>query len=489
MKTIKILTRGGNVSVGELRRIIMAANHFGVSDIQVGNRQELLFRVDEKYLSDLNSRLSNIIYDKVEDPGIYHNIISSFPYADILPSTRWLSEGAYLEILESFDFSPVLKVSLCDPAQGMVPIINGDLNFIASEHDEYWFLKIRMPGSNKTETFPALVASTDIAELTEVLQNIILTGEKVPFSSVIDQVYAYEKWHFRVIDRELALDRPHFSYLDGFQSSGEKYWLGIFQNSNKYSIKLLEDLCIQCVSNNIGSILLSTRNSFIIKNINKKSVPDWEIILGKHGILSQHSSLDLCWTLPVGKEKFLKLKKEIISKVKDQGLRVGNLSFAITEDCHSAMASIIIENKCAIPQLNLFNSYNIWYRKDFNPFSEELIPFSGNIPKRDIASILCWLVEKHYDDLRKPVQKTKEAVRPKEKTSSDKTTGNTMYMCSCCMTLYDESLGDESASVPAGTSFKALPDNYGCSVCGSGKDKFVPADIRILSGNHVPELE
>ena len=51
------------------------------------------------------------------------------------------------------------------------------------------------------------------------------------------------------------------------------------------------------------------------------------------------------------------------------------------------------------------------------------------------------------------------------------------WKCSVCGYIYDESVGDPQAGIPAGTSFEDLPGTWTCPVCGAGKEAFarVPA--------------
>ncbi|MDI6617843.1 MAG: rubredoxin [Clostridiales bacterium] len=46
------------------------------------------------------------------------------------------------------------------------------------------------------------------------------------------------------------------------------------------------------------------------------------------------------------------------------------------------------------------------------------------------------------------------------------------YQCSVCGYIYDPSVGDPDAGIPAGTAFEDLPDDWVCPVCGVAKDQF-----------------
>ena len=51
-----------------------------------------------------------------------------------------------------------------------------------------------------------------------------------------------------------------------------------------------------------------------------------------------------------------------------------------------------------------------------------------------------------------------------------------MYQCqvSNCGYIYDPDRGNKKTNVPAGTSFKDIPDDWTCPMCGSSKKTFRP---------------
>ncbi len=46
------------------------------------------------------------------------------------------------------------------------------------------------------------------------------------------------------------------------------------------------------------------------------------------------------------------------------------------------------------------------------------------------------------------------------------------YVCTVCGYVYDPSVGDSEGGIEAGTSFKNLPEDWVCPVCGVGKEDF-----------------
>ncbi len=48
------------------------------------------------------------------------------------------------------------------------------------------------------------------------------------------------------------------------------------------------------------------------------------------------------------------------------------------------------------------------------------------------------------------------------------------YKCNVCGYVYDPEVGDPTQSIPAGTAFSNLPDDWTCPDCGVGKEEFSP---------------
>ena len=51
----------------------------------------------------------------------------------------------------------------------------------------------------------------------------------------------------------------------------------------------------------------------------------------------------------------------------------------------------------------------------------------------------------------------------------------TLYECNLCGYIYNPANGDPDNSIPPGTSFDELPDDWTCPDCGAAKEDFSPA--------------
>ena len=56
------------------------------------------------------------------------------------------------------------------------------------------------------------------------------------------------------------------------------------------------------------------------------------------------------------------------------------------------------------------------------------------------------------------------------------------YVCELCGRIYDETAGDMEHGISAGTAFSALPAEYECPDCGSGKEAYVQASSGASAG-------
>lgn len=48
------------------------------------------------------------------------------------------------------------------------------------------------------------------------------------------------------------------------------------------------------------------------------------------------------------------------------------------------------------------------------------------------------------------------------------------YVCTICGYIYDPTAGDPENGIAPGRPFAALPGDWGCPLCGAGKDAFEP---------------
>ena len=464
----RVVVKGGVLSPSELKQILELAENAGLTTISLGSRQDILFiNEDQNFQIDSQGKFQIV---QPEQSG-FENIVSSYVAADILPNTPWLTSDKYLYLLEQFRPQATLKINITDPRQRLVPLYTGHINFIASEHEDYWYLFVRLPDWEKTEMYPALIFSWDLAKVSSAIEDL-LKEEPDTTETLFELVNDLVVTNNRTVDKKLEIPFYPFPYYEGMNRVGEDtYWLGLYWRNNKYYIDFLKILCDLCADCRIGKISITPWKSLIIKGIQGKYKLEWEKLLGKHGINVRHSMLELNWHLPVNNKSALELKQYLVSNFDKNDISTYGLTFGITDYTKKAyyFTSIIIEKNqppAGLEEFQLRGSYNLLYAKNFDPNTQEYIVYVQDVDQFELPSLLIELSKMYFNQLGMENQK------PEKISSSKETVAHLVYQCQDCLTVYDPEFGDISQNIAPGTAFKKLPEDYCCSLCESPKSRF-----------------
>lgn len=466
-KLQRILIKGGVLSPGELKQIIRMTEELGLSTIKFGSRQDILIPFNEtnKAITDLYPTI-NIDYNKTQG---FQNIVCSYVSSDIFPATQWLKGSTYLYILEQFRFNPKLKINIVDPKQQLVPLFNGQLNFIASENEDYWHLNLNLPEWENNIEFPVLVYSWDIPKIAEAIEEFY--EETTDISLLFDLINEKIDTNNRTIENKLDIPFHPFPYYEGMNKMGDsEYWLGLYWRNNEYDINFLKELCDFCLESRVGKICITPWKSFIVKGIHKRYKLGLEKLLGKKGINVRHSSLELNWHLPVDNKEALELKKSIVRNFDQNDISTYGLNFSITDRIKKEIyfTSTVIE-KNPIPNIikdyNVRPTFNVLYCKNFNPNTKEFIMYAQDVDKTELPGLLMELSKLYFEKLG-------EADDSEKQLNEDLKIEKEVYQCSECLTVYDPEFGDKIANIEIGIPFNDLPENYVCSVCETKKESY-----------------
>src|SRR5690606_30996232 len=360
----RLIIKGGVLSPGELKYICECVETLGLKTISFGSRQDILLPKET-----ISEELA--VFDKLQIVDKHHeqiqNMVSSYVCSDIFPSTAWLTSDRYLYILEQFRSKLKLKVNITDPKQRLVPLFTGHLNFIASEHEDYWYLYVRLPDWDKTEMYPALIYSWDLDKIETAIE-AILQEEPEDIETVFELVSDAVDTNNRTVDKPLDVPFYPFPYYEGMNRIGDKYWLGLYWRNNKYDISFLKAMCELCDACKIGKISITPWKSFIVKGIPLAAKLQWEKFLGRYGINVRHSMLELNWHLPVNNKPAISLKKFLVSNFDKNDISTYGLTFGITEYAKKSnyFTSIVIKKNAISEEFLGFNfreTYNLLYAK------------------------------------------------------------------------------------------------------------------------------
>jgi rubredoxin len=468
---VRAFVRGGFLSPSDLLKIMELSKSFGNDYILFGSRQDIMFPSNNRPAQELDNafRAINIEYELAGEQSVYQNIVSSYVAPNVVETTPWVKEDTYNLLIDSFEHKPRLKINIVDPMQGLVPLFTGELNFIASREENYWYLYIRDPRKgNITECWPRLIASQDIARISKELEKLFV--DFLPFT--VEEMYLmfmnnFMRVNYKPINERLKLPHMAFPYYEGLNAmQNNQYWLGLYWRNNRYDLDFMSAACRLCQETNISKVNIIPWKAFIIKGIRASDRLRWQKLMGKFGINERHSSLELNWHLPVIDDEALELKRFLVRELDQQDISTHGLTFTIkTNRSILYFTTVVIEkNEELVPA----DHYNILHAREFNPTNLAYNVYARGIKKEMIPAVLIELSKLYFRQLNPEKIKTEE---PRPEAPSLEHTAQ--YQCGNCLSLYDPAYGDPQANIPEGVPFEDLPDSYRCHVCDTHKKDFV----------------
>lgn len=472
--SVEVYCSGGIVSPGELRKVAMIAQQFGATKLQLGSRQEMRFDIHKESLADFEVRIKLMSMSYSVGVHEHYNIVSSSLVKDILKSKVWLTEGDYRDILQSFDFQPRIPINIVDPEQHAIPLFTGVLNFVASSIEDYWHIYFSMPKEKEAGWMPILIQSDKIASFSMFIQTCIHAQDKMRLSELMEELYQLDTWNFKKVDTYPSIPAYHYFPVEGFHSSGNFSWLGIFNTRNEFPISLIDAICVEALESNIGTIYITPWDSFLMKNISDGRISAWENLLGLFDINTGHAAHELNWNMNEWNLNSTEIRSYVNDYFKANDKRTEGLILGVNNDPNDNFYSIKIveESLFKLFGKSYFPVYHIRYKEDFNPNNPVDISFMDYIQKKSLPEFISYLTQEYYTKKKAAIEKVavKEIVVPKIQKQKERF--EYVYQCSTCLTLYDPEFGDPNEEIAAGTSFEELPENYCCSVCSNSKKGF-----------------
>jgi len=468
---IRAFVKGGILSPADLLRIMEISKTLGNKFVLFGSRQDIMFPAndaDEKFL-ELLFRKINIDYELGGDSSVYQNIVCSYVAVNVSETTNWVKEDTYHFVVDNFDYKPKIKINIADPVQSIVPLFTGEVNFIASPEENYWYLYIRDPRKgNIVECWPKLIFTQDIAKVCRALEELILNFQPFGIDELFVILQGKMRINYRTITHKLKLPHNAIPYYEGLNAMlNNQYWLGLYWRNNQYDIDFMTAACRLCQETNVGKVNIIPWKAFIIKGIKASDRIRWEKLMGKFGINERHSSLEMNWHLPVIDAEALELKRFLVRELDQQDISTHGLTFSIKMKRDIFLfTSIVIEKNFENENAE---RYNILYARNFNPNNITYLTYARAVKKEVIPALLIELSKIYFRQLNP------EKERGEEPNATTAKVGSVLsYQCSNCLSVYDKRYGDSFANIAPGVAFEALPDDYKCHICGSPKKYFVP---------------
>lgn len=487
--TIFINFRGGIISPGELHSLMLACGEAGVEQVRFGLRQQLLIDTDPFGLGVLIRTLNALQIDFEADHNQTPNIVSSYPAEEVFIRNSWLSEGVYKDLFDMIDFSPRLKMNICEGSQSLTPIITGNLNWIAAEAPHYWHLIVRFPKTNITCEWDKVCYSNHIPAISRELEKIIFehpdlfvdndkASGKLLFALLKTDEYIVKK-----APQAVALPRFNLPYYEGLNRYNDKYWLGIYRRNEWFPVEFLQKLCVLCLETKLGQLCCTSWKSLIIKGITERDKPRWNLLLEEFNINMRHAANELNFQVEDHCQEGLALKKYIVKHLSADDVRTFGICFGIkTRSKSEVFSSIQLKRRHLINvgKLRLLPVYDILCAKDFNPNERTGEIFAKGIFRASVPERLRRAVERYYGNRQQANVSSHVDLEATEADSQPDLPASWVYQCPECFSVYDEEAGESATGISPGTAFEALPTTYCCPLCESAKERFTPISRQAL---------
>jgi rubredoxin len=488
--TIKINLKGGITSPGEFYNILVAAGKAKARHVSFGLRQQLLINVSIDTAHVFTGELQKL--DILYETGIseFPNVISSYPAEEVFIHKTWLSEGVYRDILDEINYRPRLKINISDSNQSFTPMLTGNINWVASSSSQhFWHLFVRFPKTNIVFEWNHMVYTNDVARLSWKIEEIIFSNKHEFYDNRFangDDLFKKldtGKYIVQAAQKPAMLPSFNLPYYEGLNRYNDKYWLGIYRRNELFDVAFLKDLCMLCLETKIGQVCSTPWKSIIVKGIEEKDKPAWNMLLEKHNINMRHAANELNFQVEDDCIEGLQLKNYLVKGLNHDDIRTFGLCIGIkTRKKSEVFSSILVRRKSLVSLFGIgfFNLYDILCSRDFNPNERTALIFSKNNPKFVLREQLRSAVVAFFSDRNhKHTIREKEVRRFKEKVLKKKSV-DFVYQCKDCLTVYDNSSPDDQNGVAAGTPFESLPGNYACPLCEAPKDFFLKVEVSKL---------
>ena len=420
--TVFINFRGGIISPAILHDILSIAQKIKVPYVRFGLRQQLLVDMENYSLPVFTAELERLNMPYEIDSSQFPNIISSFPAEDIFIRNTWLTEAVYKDILDAIDYAPTIKVNICDCNQSFTPMLTGNINWVANaQSPNYWHLFIRFPKTNIIYEWDQLCNTSDIPVVTKSIEQIITSNPAAYIdNSNADGVQlfsALSTGNLNIKPAEKGAELPLFNlpYYEGLNRYDNKYWLGIYQRDELFSVAFLKEICQLCADTKPGQLCCTAWKTIMIKGIEEKDKERWNLLLEKFQINMRHAANELNFQVEDNSAEGLELKNYLVKNLSIDDTRTFGICIGIkTRKKSEIFSSILVRKRYLVDFLGikLFKVYDVLCAKDFNPNERTEEIFSSSNPKWVLPEQVRRSVIKYYKYRAAIIKKSAKASVP-----------------------------------------------------------------------------
>lgn len=407
VNTVFINFRGGIISPKDLFNILVAASKVKVMYVRFGLRQQLLIDLESYSIAEFTEELEKINIPYEVETCNFPNIISSYPAQDIFLNNSWLNEQLYKDILSSINYTPAIKVNICDSNQSFTPMLTGNINWIASaDLQHYWHLIIRFPKTNVIYEWNQLCCTNDINKVTKALEDIINANPAEFINNAnadgnrLFSLLKYDNITLKPTEIKAVLPLFNLPYYEGLNRYDNKYWLGIYRRDELFDVAFLKDVCRICLETKQEQLCCTAWKTIMIKGIEENNKERWNLLLEKYQINMRHAANELNFQVEDNSEEALELKNYLVKNLSIDDTRTFGICIGIkTKKKSEIFSSILVRRRYLIDfwGIRLLKVYDILCSKDFNPNERTEEIFSSGNPRVVLPEQLRRSIIKYYN--------------------------------------------------------------------------------------------
>jgi rubredoxin len=199
--------------------------------------------------------------------------------------------------------------------------------------------------------------------------------------------------------------------------------------------------------------------------------------MGEYAINVRHSSLELNWHIPVLDSEALDVKRRVVAELDRGDASMHGLTFTISSSPRGPyFTSVVVERVSDAGEQPAV--FDVRAAARFDPNLMRYHTFAPRVEEKGLAEVLialskkCARGEDPADFSASSPQSGRSAstaVPPVAPPSTERWMG---YQCGSCLTVYEERYGAPEEGIDPGTAFADLAPEWGCSLCGAGREAF-----------------
>ena len=406
INTVFINFKGGIVEPANLYNILLAVTKIRIRDVHFGLRQQLLIDMEHYSVDAFTAELDKLEVAYEVDAWKHPNICSSFPAADVFTGHSWLTEPVYKKVLNSIDYTPLLKINICDNNQSFTPYLTGNINWVASPSKEnYWYLIIRFPKTNVVYEWTMLCHTDDIAAVTKKIEALIIAhpnkfiDTELASGDELFGIFSANNLQLQPAEKPVVLPPFNLPYYEGLNRYNDKYWLGIYRRDELFSVPFLMKLCRLCMQTGITQLCSTCWKTILIKGIEEKDKEKWNLLLEEFQINMRHAANELNFQVEDNSLEALDLKTYLVKTLSIDDTRTFGICIGIkTRKKSEVFSSILVRRRYLVDfwKIRLFKVYDILIANNFNPNERTGEVYSRDNPKMVLAEQLRRCVLYYY---------------------------------------------------------------------------------------------